>query len=164
MKSRTSISSLFVVPAFLVAVPLSAQVVGQEPVVLQGITAVDAQVAVTWRDGITKDGGPTETQYQESYLNSFRSTLNGGGLEISDQAPNYIYCSIALLYDEDTGTVSAAQTVEFHEPMGPEQQWAITWMQSQVYTVGLQNFDGADDAQWCGSQFVSDWREGNGRL
>ena len=142
--------------------PVSGQVVGQEDAVLQGIAAVDAQVSVTWKDAITKDGGPTETQYQQDYLGAFRSVLSQGGLQISDEAPNYLFCSIALVYDSDTGVVSAAQTVEYHEPMGPENQWAITWMLSQVYTVGLQNFGGADDAQWCGTRFVESWRSGNG--
>ncbi|MDA0329919.1 MAG: hypothetical protein O2958_13040 [Gemmatimonadetes bacterium] len=45
--------------ASVVGAPLSAQVVGQSPEALQGITAVDAQVAVTWVEQITKDGGPT---------------------------------------------------------------------------------------------------------
>lgn len=146
----------------LIASPVHAQVVGQDASVLEGIDAVDAQVSVSWRSGITEDGGPTEASYETAYLTALRAQLAAGGLQISEEAPNYLYCSIALLYSEDTGIVSAAQSVELHEPIGEDGQWAITWMQSQVYTVGLQNFDGADDAQWCGEEFVREWREANG--
>lgn len=140
------------------ATQAGAQVVGQEPAVLRGVTAVDAQVAISWVDAITKDGGPTETQYEEAFLNQFKAGLRRGGLTISETAPNYLFCSIALLYEDD-GLVSAAQSVEYHEMMGPDQQWAITWTKMQVFTVGLQNFGGQDDAQWCASEFLEDWNE-----
>ncbi len=162
--SRTPFLRLFAVGALvaaLVATPARAQVVGQDASVLEGIDAVDAQVSVSWRAGITEDGGPSEAAYETAYLTALRAQLAAGGLQISEEAPNYLYCSIALLYDDDTGIVSAAQSVELHEPIG-DGQWAITWMQSQVYTVGLQNFDGADDARWCGEEFVREWREANG--
>ena len=136
------------------------QVVGQQPGILREITAVDAQVAVTWIDAITKDGGPTETQYEQAFLNEFRAGLQRGGLQISESAPNYLFCTIVLLYEEDS-LVSAAQAVELHEPIGPDQQWAITWTRMQVFTVGFDNFAGADDAQWCSTSFVDDWRERN---
>lgn len=156
--------SLFVaaLAVFGVTGAAQAQVVGQDASVLEGVTAVDAQVSVSWRAEITEEGGPTQELYEAAYLAAFRAVLAAGGLEISEDAPNYLYCSIALLYNDQSGMVSAAQSVEFHEPIGDEGQWAITWMQSQVYTVGLQNFDGSDDARWCASEFVTEWRAGNG--
>jgi hypothetical protein len=142
------------------AVPASAQVVGQTPAVLEGVSAVDAQVAVTWVEEITEGGGPTEAEYTEAFTAAFREALAEGGVALSEDAPNYLYCNIALLYD-DGGLVSAAQAVEFHEPLDGD-RWAITWTQLQVFTVGLDNFDGADDALWCARQFLEDWRAGNG--
>jgi hypothetical protein len=139
---------------------IASQVVGQEPGVLRSVTAVDAQVAVTWVDAITKDGGPTETQYEQAFLSEFRAGLQRGGLQISETAPNYLFCTIALLYEEN-GLVSAAQAVEYHEMLGPDQQWAITWTLMQVFTVGFDHFSGQDDAQWCSTAFVDDWKEGN---
>jgi hypothetical protein len=133
-------------------------VVGQEPAVLNGVTAVDAQVAVSWVDAITKDGGPTETQYEQAFLKEFKAGLERGGVQISETAPNYLYCSIALLYEDD-GLVSAAQSVEYHEMLGTDQQWAITWTKMQVFTVGLQNFGGKDDAGWCSTSFIDDWNQ-----
>ena len=50
---------------------------------------------------------------------------------------------------------------QLHEMLGPENQWAITWTQMQVFTVGLQNFGGQDDAQWCHESFMADWRDRN---
>lgn len=147
--------------ASILCSPVYAQVVGQEPAVLQGITAVDAQVAIVWSDGITKDGGVTETQYEQAFTEAFRSGLTQGGLQISTEVPNYLYCTIALQYTEG-GLVSAAQAVEYHEPMGPDNQWVISWTHLQVFAVGLDNFDGADDASWCAEAFVADWRAGNG--
>ena len=140
---------------------VSAQVVGQDPSVLRGIVSVDPQVAVTWVEGITEEGGPPEAEYTDAFLASFRDGLTEAGVELDEGAPNYLYCNIALLY-EDSGLVSAAQSVEYHVPFGDEGQWAITWTQLQVFTVGLENFDGAEDAQWCVQQFVEDWRAGNG--
>lgn len=137
-----------------------AQVVGQEPAILTGVPAVDAQVAVSWSDPITKDGGPTETQYEQAFLAEFRAGLRRGGVQISETAPNYLFCSIALLYED--GIVSAAQCVEYHEILGTEQQWAITWTKMQVFTVGLDNFGGQDDAGWCSESFIEDWRTVNG--
>ncbi|MDA0329918.1 MAG: hypothetical protein O2958_13035 [Gemmatimonadetes bacterium] len=81
-------------------------------------------------------------------------------MQVSESAPNYLYCSIALLYEEN-GLVSAAQAVEYHQMLGPDQQWAITWTKMQVFTVGLQRFGGQDDAGWCSSSFVTDWKAGN---
>lgn len=134
----------------------SAQVVGQSPTALEGVSGVDAEVAVTWVPEITEEGGPTEAEYTESFRTAFHEALGEGGVTLSDDAPNYLYCSIALLYD-DGGLVSAAQSVEFHEPFGDGGQWAITWMKLQVSTVGLENLDGADDALWCAQQFLADW-------
>jgi hypothetical protein len=142
------------------AAPASAQVVGQSPAALQNVAAVDAQVAVVWADGITKDGGPTETGYQEAFAAEFRQGLQRGGIGISEEAPNYLYCTIALLY-EDNGMVSAAQAIELHEPTGEDAQWAITWTHMQVFTVGLQHFSGQDDAQWCHETFAEEWRQRN---
>lgn len=135
-----------------------AQVVGQEPAVLRGVMAVDAQVAISWIDAITKDGGPTETQYEEALLDEFKAGVRRGGVTISETAPNYLFCSIALLYEDD-GLVSAAQSVEYHEMLGTDQQWAITWTQMRVFTVGLQSFGGQGDARWCVTQFLDDWNE-----
>ena len=140
--------------------PAAAQVVGQSPAALQNVAAVDAQVAVVWADGITKDGGPTETGYQEAFAAEFRQGLQRGGIGISQEAPNYLYCTIALLY-EDNGMVSAAQAIELHEPTGQGEQWAITWTHMQVFTVGLQHFSGQDDAQWCHETFAEEWRQRN---
>ena len=138
----------------------AAQVVGQEPAVLRSITAVDARVSVTWVDGITKVGGPTETQYEQAFLDEFKAGLQRGGVQISETAPNYLFCTIAVLYGDD-GLVSAAQAVEYHEMLGPDQQWAITWTLMQVFTVGIDNFSGHGSAEWCTTSFIDDWREGN---
>lgn len=156
-------AAILALAATAVTVPaaVSAQVVGQEPAALRGITAVDPQVAVTWVEAITEGGGPSEAEYTEAFLASFQEGLTEAGVELDDGAPNYLYCNIALLYGE-SGLVSAAQSVEYHVPFGDEGQWAITWTRLQVFTVGLENFDGADDAQWCVQQFVEDWRAGNG--
>ncbi len=160
MTKAFGIALAFGILASAVPSQVTAQVVGQQPGVLSAITAVDAQVAVTWVDAITKDGGPTETQYEQAFLNEFVAGLQRGGLQVSESAPNYLFCTIALLYEEN-GLVSAAQAVELHEPMGPEQQWAITWTRMQVFTVGFDNFAGEDDAEWCSTAFVDDWRERN---
>ena len=37
----------------------------------------------------------------------------------------------------------------------------LLWMQMKVFSVGLQNFFGQDDAQWCRETFVNEWRQGN---
>jgi hypothetical protein len=139
----------------------TAQVVGQSPAALRNVAAVDARVAVVWADGITKAGGPTETAYQQAFEAEFQQGLQRGGVGITRDAPNYLYCSIALLY-EDNGMVSAAQAIELHEPTGQGEQWAITWTHMQVFTVGLQNFSGQDDAQWCHQTFALEWGQRNG--
>lgn len=138
----------------------AAQVVGQSPAALRSVAAVDAQIAVSWADGITKDGGPTESAYQEAFAAEFRQGLQRGGIGISEEAPNYLYCTIALIYG-DTGVIAAAQAIELHEPTGAGEQWAITWTHMQVFTVGLQNFSGQDDAQWCHQTFMEEWRQRN---
>ena len=137
-----------------------AQVVGQEASALANVPAVDAQVAITWSDEITAAGGPGEARYAEAFEAEFKRGLRGAGIKIDATARNYLYCSIVLLHTE--GDVVAAQSIEYHEPMGSDGQWAITWTLMQVYTVPLGSFGGQDDAQWCHQRFVEDWREGNG--
>ena len=102
------------------------QVVGQSAAALRNVSAVDAQVAVSWAEGITKDGGPTETNYEEAFTAEFRQGLQRGGIDISEQAPNYLYCTIALLYEEN-GMVSAAQAIELHEPTGTDASLSDAW-------------------------------------
>ena len=121
--------------------------------------AVDAQVAVTWSDEITAAGGPGESRYEQAFEAEFKRGLLAAGIKIDATAPNFLYCTIVLLYNE--GNVVAAQAIEYHEPFGSADQWAITWTQLQVYTVNLTNFGGQDDAQWCHETFIEDWREGN---
>ncbi len=137
----------------------NAQVVGQQASALANVPAVDAQVAITWSDEITAAGGPGESRYAEAFEAEFQRGLRGAGIKIDATAPNYLYCTIVLLHT--AGDIVAAQAIEYHEQVGSDGRWAITWTLMQVYTVPLGGFGGQDDAQWCHETFIEDWREGN---
>ena len=131
-----------------------------DPSRLAGVTSVSTRAHVTWDDEIVMAGGATGEQYEGALIQAFDAAMSDSSVTLDQEVPGFLMCRVETTFD---GVIIAySLRVEYHEPLGPNREPAITWFKSWLGTYGMQQLHlmfGLGDL--CAEGFEEDWRSAN---
>lgn len=136
------------------ASPVSGQMYGDDAAAFAGVKAFNARVAFDWDDGITQK---TEAQFTRELESAFQLGVLRAGAQVRDDAPNYLWCELYLLYND--GLVALSIDVKYWERIAG--RWVQTWNSGAVGIVGGLNLDGRRYGTTCAERFEFAYRTAN---
>ena len=132
-----------------------------DPARLVDAVPVAVRAAVDWDELITETaGGATEDQFHQAVIQTFEASLREMGVAVDASSERFLMCRVETIYD--SGLISFAARVEFHEPFGAPGQTAISWHRTWIGTAPLQGMHLLFRiGEQCAEDFVEAWTAAN---
>lgn len=124
---------------------------------LKGVDAFDLRVVLqNWM----RMGNNSEEGYQYITQLEAKKMLNENGIEVNQNAPNYLICDLRVIGNESHLQASFSIHTSYYKH-SPSDLHTLLWESNSFGYTGIFNFDFEDVAEICVGNFIAEWNKYN---